>query len=111
MVVKMQDETADVAIAEFVGLKSKIYSCLIVDNIERKKAKGVNKNFAMTIIYNKYKDVLFNKKCWRHCKNRIQSKDNKIGTYEINKIFCLALMIKYTFKDSGCVGLALVYYS
>ena len=43
MVVKMQDETADVAIAEFVGLKSKIYSCLIVDNIERKKAKGVNK--------------------------------------------------------------------
>ena len=64
MVVEMQDETTDVGIAEFVGLKLKIYSCLIGDNSERKKAKGVNKNVAVTIIYIKYKDVLLNKKCF-----------------------------------------------
>ena len=39
-----------------------------------------------------------NKKCMKHSMNRIQSKDYRIGTYEINRFFCLALMIKYTSK-------------
>ena len=38
---KMKDESGDVAIEEFVGLKPKMYSFL-VDNSENKKAKGVN---------------------------------------------------------------------
>ena len=38
-----------------------------------------------TISYNKYKDVLLNNKCLRHSMNGIQSKDHRIGTYEINK--------------------------
>ena len=59
---KMKDETGDVAIKEFVGLKSKMYSFL-VDKNEHKKAKGVNKNVVATISHNKYKDVLLNKKC------------------------------------------------
>ena len=50
-----------------------------------KKAKGVNRNIVATISHNEYKDVLLNKKCLRHSMNRIQSKDHKIGTYEINK--------------------------
>ena len=41
----------------------------------------------VTISHKEYKDVLLNKKCLRHSMNRIQSKDHKIGTYEINKIF------------------------
>ena len=36
--------------------------------------------------YNEYKDVLLNKKCWRHSMNKIQSKDHKIEIYEMNKI-------------------------
>ena len=43
VVVKMIDETAGVAIEEFVGLKPKMYLYLVDDNIERKKVKGVNK--------------------------------------------------------------------
>ena len=55
----MKDETAGVAIKEFVGLKPKMYSFLI-DNNEHKKAKGVNKNVVATISHNEYKDVLLN---------------------------------------------------
>ena len=46
----MKDETAaSVAIEEFVGLKPKIYSYLVNDNSEHKKAKGVNRNVVATI--------------------------------------------------------------
>ena len=41
VVGKMKDETAGVAIEEFVGLKPKIYSYLVDDNKEHKKAKGL----------------------------------------------------------------------
>ena len=58
------------------------------------KAKGVNRNVVATISHNEYKDILLNNKCL----DCIQSKNHKIGTYEINKTFCLALMIKYTSK-------------
>ena len=49
-----------------------------------KKVKGTNKNVLATISHNEYKDVLLNKKCLRHSINRIQRKDHRIGTYEIN---------------------------
>ena len=74
VVGKMKDETAGVAIEEFVGLKPKMYLYLVDDYSDHKKAKGVNKNIVATIIHNEYKDVLFNKKCLRHSMNRIQSK-------------------------------------
>ena len=48
--------------------------------------KKQNKNVVAAISHNVYKDVLLNKKCLRHLMNRIQSKDHRIGTYEINKI-------------------------
>ena len=82
----MKDETAGVAIEEFVGLKPKMYSYLVDDNSELNKAKDVNKNVVATVSHNEYKDVLLNKKCLRLSMNRIQSKDHRIGTYEINKI-------------------------
>ena len=82
---KMKVETGGVANEEFIGLKPKMYSCF-VDNYKHKKAQGVNKNVVATIRLNEYKDVLLNKKCIRHSMNRIQSKDHRIGTYEINKI-------------------------
>ena len=86
VVGKMKDEIAGVAIEDFSGLRPKMYSYLVNNNSEHKKAKGVDRNVAATISHNKYKNVLLNKKCLRHSMNRIQSKDHKIGTYEINKI-------------------------
>ena len=94
----MKDETPDVAIEECVGLKPKMYSFLVDDNSEHKKAKGVNRNIVATIRHNEYKNVLLEKKCLRHSMNRIQSKDHKIGTYEINRISLSCFDDKFTFK-------------
>ena len=86
VVGKMKDETAGIAIEEFVGLKPKMYSYLVNDNSEDKKAKGVNKNIVVATSHNKYKDVLLNKKYLRYSINKIQNKDHRIGTFEIGKI-------------------------
>ena len=45
----MKNETRGVAIEEFVGLKAKMYSFLVDDNCEDKKAKNVNRNVVATI--------------------------------------------------------------
>ena len=39
--------------------------------------------------FNKFKDVLFNKKIIRHKMKRIQAKKHKLGTYVIDKISLL----------------------
>ena len=39
----MKDETAGVAIKEFVELKAKMYSYLVDENSEHKKAKSIKK--------------------------------------------------------------------
>ena len=106
---KMTDETAGVATEEIVGLKPKIYSYLVDDNSEHKKAKCVNKNVVATISHYEYKDVLLNKECLRHSMNRIQSKDHSIGTYEINKISLSCSDDQIYIQNNGCDGLALGY--
>ena len=80
VVGKMKDETSD----EFLGSKRKIYSYLVDDNSERKKAKGSKKNIVATISHIKW--CLVDKKWLRHSMNRIQCKDRKTVIYEINKI-------------------------
>ena len=44
VVGKMKDETGDVAIKEFVGLKPNMYLFLVDDNNEYIKTKGVNES-------------------------------------------------------------------
>ena len=83
---KMNNETGCVATEEFFGLKPKMYWYLVNDNSELKRAKGVKRNVATTS-HNECKDVLLNKRCLRHSMNRIQSKNHKIETHEINKIY------------------------
>ena len=106
---KMKYETAGVAIEEFVRLKPKMYSYLVYENSEHKKTKGVNKNVVAAISHNEYKDVLLNKKCLRHSMNGIQSKDHRIGTYEITKICLFCFDDKIYIQNNGCDGLALDY--
>ena len=87
VVGKMKGETGGVvAIKEFLLLKPKMYLFLVDDSSEHKKAKDVNKNTVGTISHGEYKGVLLNKKCLRHSMNRIQSKNDRIGSYEIKKI-------------------------
>ena len=79
---KMKDEFKRKLISEFVGLKSKMYSLIGLDDEEVTKAKGVNKK----IRHKSFVDVLFNKKVIRHYMKRIQSKLHRIGTYIVCKI-------------------------
>ena len=109
VVGKMKDETAGVSIEEFVRLKPEMYSYLVDDNSEYQKAKGVNKNVVPTITHNDYKDVLLNKKCLRHSMNRIQSKDHRIGIYDISNIYLSCFDDKIYIQNNGCDGLALGY--
>ena len=59
---------------------------MVVNNSEHKKAKCLNRYVVTTISHNEYKDILLNNKCLRHSMNIIQSRDHRIGIYEINKI-------------------------
>ena len=72
----MKDELNGVKTSEFVGLKSKMYSLISVDDQEINKEKGINKKLR----HKEYHDVLFNKKVTRHSMKRIQSKLHEIGT-------------------------------
>ena len=75
----MKDETAGVAIKEFVRLKQKISSFLVEDSSACKKAKGMNKNVDARMSHNDYKDILLYKKYLLYLMNRIQSNNQKKG--------------------------------
>ena len=55
---KMKDEFGGIIVDEFVGLKSKMYSIKKIDGKEYNTAKGVS----IATEFDKFKDVLFNKK-------------------------------------------------
>ena len=103
----MKDETGGVAIEEFVGLTPKIYLFLVDDINELKRAKDMNKNVFATISHNENKDVLLNQKYLRHLMNRIQSKDYRIGTAEINNILLSSFVDKIYTQNNGYDGFAL----
>ena len=63
VVGKMKNETAGVAIREFVGLKPRMCSFLVDDSSDHRKAKGVKKNVVARISHNECKYVLLNSKC------------------------------------------------
>ena len=88
-----------------------MYSFLIDDYSEYKKAKDVNKNVVPTTRHNEYKDVLLNNKCLKHSMNRIQNKDHIIGTYEINKLALSCFDDKVYIQNNGYDELALRYYN
>ena len=69
----------------------------------------MDKKFASTIGHNEYKDVLLKNKCLRHSNNRIQSKDHRIGTYEIHKILLSCFDDKIYIQNNEYDGLALGY--
>ena len=61
----------------------------------------MNKNIVEAISHNEYKDVLLNNKSLRHSMNRIQSKNHRILTYKINKIYLLWFDNKIYIPNNG----------
>ena len=78
----MKDEFCGIIVSKFVGLKSKMYSIEKIDSKRQNRAKGVS----IATEFDKFKDVLFDKKIIRQKMKRIQSKKHKLGTNEIDKI-------------------------
>ena len=88
---KKKYQTSGVATKKFFELREKLYSLLVDNNSEHKKAKDVIRNVVATIIHKKYKDVLLNNKYLKQSVNWIKSKDHKTGNA---KFRCAALMTK-----------------
>ena len=80
----------------------------LVDDSELKKTKSLNK---MLFRHNEYEDVLLNKKYLRHSMNKIQSKDHRVGTHEINNIRMPSFDDKIYIQKYRCDGLAPGYHS
>ena len=86
---KTKNEFGGVIITEFVGLKSKMYSIKKIDGKEHNTAKGVN----IATEFNKFKDVLFNKKL-------ITQKTKKIQRYVLDDgIYTLSYFYKNSIKS------------
>ena len=62
----MKDETGGAALTNLLDWSQKMYSLLVDNNKEDKKAKGTNRNVVATISHNEYKILLLNNKFLRH---------------------------------------------
>ena len=98
----MKDEFGGVIVIEFVGLKSKMHSMKKIDGKECNTAKGVS----IATEFDKFKNVLFNKKIIGHKMKRIQSKKYELGIHEIDKIYLSCFDDKRYVLDDGIFTLA-----
>ena len=84
------------SISEIVGLRSKTYSLIGVNDKEVKKAKGINKSVVKKMRHDEFVSLLFNKKVIRHNMKRIQSCIELVLMISA-KFRYLVLMIKGTY--------------
>ena len=76
---KMKDECASAPVAEYIGLRPKLYSILRADENLIKGAKGVKKYVIKKHInFDNYKDALFNKQKYTHSMNMLCFKQHNI---------------------------------
>ena len=83
---KLKDECAGRAIAEYVGLRQKMYSILEAGGKNTKKAKGVKKNVVKKHVrHEQYKEALFEKKTFRHGMDVLRSERHRIYGQHLNR--------------------------
>ena len=98
----MKDELGGKIVSEFIGLKSKMYSLVTVDDEEKIIAKGVN----VELKHSEFFDVLFGKKIIKHNMKRNQSKLHRLGTYDVRKVSLSCFDDKRYILDNGIDTLA-----
>ena len=98
---KMKDECAGTPIAEYIGLRPKLYTILRADEQLIKKAKGVKKYvIKKQMNFENYKDALFNKQKCTHTMNMLRSMHHNIYGLTVNKTTLSPLDTKrYTNPD------------
>ena len=102
---KMKDEMCGKVISEFLGSKSKMYSLITVDDLEKIRAKGVNTKLR----HAEFKDTLFNGLILRHNMKRNQSKKHKLGTYDVCKVSLSCFDDKRYLMNNGIDGYIYFY--
>ena len=82
-----KDELGRKSIVEFCALRAKTYAHKLNDDTEHKKAKGTKKYIVKReIMFENYKDSLFNDKVIIRSQQRFRSYNHKVYTEEVNKI-------------------------
>ena len=82
-----KDELGGRIMKEFCALRAKTYTYLMDDDIEKKKAKGVKRCvIKCRLMFENYKDSLFNNKTILRSQQRFKSDHHNVYTEEVNKI-------------------------
>ena len=104
---KMKDECAGVPIAEYVGLRPKMYSILKGDSAEIRKAKGVKKCVVKKQLrHEQYKEALFDRKTFRHGMDMLRSERHQMYGIRVHKISLSPFDSKRWISDNGVDTLA-----
>ena len=82
-----KDELGEKIMTEFCALRAKAYAYKLNDDTEMKKAKGTKKCIVKReLMFENYKDALFNDKIIIRSQQRFRSYNHKVYTEEVNKI-------------------------
>ena len=103
----MKDECAGALISETVCLRSNMYSILLDNKKNTKKAKGTTKAVTKKeIVHQNYKDALFKKTAFKHGMNMLRSVNHQIYGPHLNKTTLSPFDSKRWIKDDGIHTLA-----
>ena len=108
---KFKDETAGVLIREFIGLRSKMYSIKLDNEVEKRTAKGIVKNvIEKELKHEIYKNILkTGDKMYSEMKV-IRSEKHEIYTMNLRKVSLSAYDDKRYIKDDGVSSYAYGHY-
>ena len=104
---KMKDECSGRPIAEYIGLRPKMYSILEAGGHNIKKAKGVRKNVVRKHIrHEQYRKALFEKLTFRHGMDVLRSERHHIYGQHLNKVSLSPFDSKRWIAENGVDTLA-----
>ena len=82
-----KDELGGNIVTEFCAFRVKVYAYKLDDDTEHKKAKGTKKSIIKRVLlFENYRDSLFNDKVIIRSQQRFRSYNHKVYTEEVNKI-------------------------
>ncbi|XP_072018408.1 uncharacterized protein [Amphiura filiformis] len=109
---KFKDEAGGKQIAEFVGLRAKLYSFRMYEGNEEKKCKGIKKAVVeRKITFNNYKQCVMDRKPQKRKMNVIRSYSHDIYVETVNKIALDANDDKRVIRKDGIHTYAIGHYA
>ena len=87
VIAKFKDELEGKIMTEFCALRAKAYTYKLDNDTEHKKTKGTKKSeIKRELMFENYKDSLFNDKIILRSQQRFRSDHHRVYTEEVNKI-------------------------